>query len=207
MEKSDIAVVIQAGGRSSRMGQNKALMDIQGKSVIERTCDRIGNLGSHIFIVTDLPNLFTFLPGVQVIPDLYPGRGPLGGFVTVFDSVLFPFIIMCACDMPFANPDLFQLALNKLVDQQVDVVIPKMRGRLEPLHAVYRRETCINPARQRFASGAGKIIDWFSDVRVEILDDEIILKTDPDGYAFYNINTFDDFTAAQSIYLNHFLKD
>jgi molybdopterin-guanine dinucleotide biosynthesis protein A len=203
MDKNDIAVVIQAGGQSSRMGQNKALMDIHGKTVIERTVEQINTLGDQTFIVADDPGLYTFLPDATIIPDLYPGRGPLGGFVTAFESVKHPIIVMCACDMPFANPYLYQLELNLMLDHNADVILPRIMDRFEPLHAVYRRASCLNPAKHIFSLGGRKIIDWFPEVKVEILNERTVIQIDPKGYAFFNINTPDDYAAAQLIYLDN----
>jgi molybdopterin-guanine dinucleotide biosynthesis protein A len=207
MDKKEIAVVIQAGGRSSRMGQNKALMDIQGKTVIERTCERIGALGNQTYIISEDINLYAFVPQTRGIFDLFPGQGPLGGFITAFECVPYAYIVMCACDMPFASPELFQLELDFLADQQTDVVLAKIKNRFEPLHAVYRRESCLNPAKQIFNRGGRKIVDWFTEVKVRILDEGIISEIDPQGHAFFNINTPEDYASAQSIYLNHMQMD
>jgi len=197
MDKSDIAIVIQAGGQSSRMGQNKALLDLNGKTIIEHTLDQISALSDDHNIISDDPQLYSFLPNTRVITDLFPGRGPLGGLVTAFVSVTHPYLVMCACDMPFASQELFKLELEILVDEQLDVVLPQLHNRPEPLHAVYRRQACLQPAQNVFLQGGRKIIDWFPQVRVKILDDAMVGKIDPLGRAFFNINTPEDYAKAQ----------
>jgi len=206
MEKSEIAIVIQAGGRSSRMGQNKALMELSGKPVIERTLERIITLGSQAFVVTDDLQAYAFLANAKPILDMFPGRGPLGGIVTAFESVAAPYVLICACDMPFASPDLFQAELDFLAQEDHDVVIPQVNQRLEPLHAVYRRASCLPPARRILEQGRGKIIDWFPGVKVKILEESFIHRFDPSGQAFFNINTPEDYADAQSIYMEHARK-
>ena len=183
------------------MKQNKALLNLSGKTIIEATLDRVSVLSEVHFIVTNDPGLYSFIKHVCIIEDLFPGRGPLGGIVTAFKEIDFPFLVMCACDMPFASPELFQLEFETLISQNFDVVIPQYQGKLEPLHAVYRKQTCIEPAVSHFQQGGRKIIDWFSQVKVKVITEADFPGSGPHGDAFFNVNTPEDYAAAKKLFL------
>jgi molybdopterin-guanine dinucleotide biosynthesis protein A len=201
MNKKDTAIVIQAGGNSSRMKQNKALLDLFGKTIIERALERISSLGADHFIITDDINLYSFIKNVKIITDLVPGMGPLGGFVTALSRIDSPVLVMCACDMPFANLELFKFELDLLISQKYDVVIPQYQGRLEPLHAVYRKKTCLKPAEVYFQRGGRKIVEWFSQVNVKVICETEYPFSEPVEHAFFNVNTPEDYAAAQTFFL------
>jgi molybdenum cofactor guanylyltransferase len=199
MKNEKIAVVIQAGGRSTRMRQNKALLDLAGKTIIEHTLDRVSGLGKRAFVISDDSLSYGYLKDVEILRDMFPGHGPLGGMVTAFEKVPFPILVMCACDMPFASSELFQKEIELLVNSDLDVVIPEVDGRMEPLHAVYRRQSCLEPANEVFRQGGRKIIDWFSQVKVKVLGESDLSSLNINKQAFFNINTPEDYQNAKFI--------
>ena len=80
---------------------------------------------------------------IPIQPDLQPGHGALGGLYTALSAAKYPFVAAVACDMPFASRSLFEYELDFIIKTEADVVIPTTPEGLEPLHAVYRRETCL----------------------------------------------------------------
>ncbi|HJS18379.1 MAG TPA: molybdenum cofactor guanylyltransferase, partial [Anaerolineales bacterium] len=137
-----LTVCIQAGGHSSRMGEDKALKNFLGRPLIHRVVDRLSPIADELIVTTNRPEDYRFL-GLPLIADLKPGRGALGGLYTAVASAGHPLVAVVACDMPFASPALLEAAGRLLVEEEGDVVIAKSEEGYEPLHAVYRRATCL----------------------------------------------------------------
>ena len=137
-----LTICVQAGGESRRMGQDKARMPFLGRPLIQRVIDRLSPIADEVIVTTNTPDDYRFL-GLPLFPDLKPGRGALGGLYTALSSATGDTVAVVACDMPFASPKLIEAASRLLVEEAADVVIPDSGGGLEPMHAVYRRETCI----------------------------------------------------------------
>ena len=98
----NISVVIQAGGESRRMGQNKALLPFKGQLLIERVISRIKVISEEVLVTSNEPDLFDFL-GIPICSDLITGKGALGGLFTAFSIAHTPLVAVVACDMPFVE--------------------------------------------------------------------------------------------------------
>jgi molybdopterin-guanine dinucleotide biosynthesis protein A len=195
---NNVSLVIQAGGNSRRMGEDKALKLFLGRPLIQRAVERLGFIADEILVTTNHPSDYAFL-GLRLIPDLIPSRGGQGGLYTAMASASFPIVAVVACDMPFASAALLEVEARLLVEEDVDVAVPRSSGGLEPMHAVYRRATCLPVVRTAIDANQLKIIDWFSSVRVHVLSLDEVATADPSGLAFLNVNTPDDFTAAEKL--------
>ncbi len=191
-----LSVAIQAGGQSTRMGENKALKRFLGRPLIERIVERLRPIADELFITTNQPEELAFL-GVPLVGDLRPGRGALGGLYTAIASAHQPCVAVVACDMPFASASLLEAAIRILEREAADVVIAKTDEGYEPLHAVYRRATCLPAIESAMASDRWRVISWFPDVRVRTLSPEEIQRYDPNGLAFWNLNTPEEFSEAE----------
>ncbi len=192
----DFTVVIQAGGQSSRMGQDKALMPFLGRPLIARQVERLRGLDAALLVVTNRPAEYAFL-GLPLAADRVQGLGPLGGLVTAFEAASTPVVAVVACDMPFLNPALLLAQRALLEREQVDVVIPRSPEGLEPLHAVYRREVCLPAVRQALAEGKRRMIAWLEAVRVREMNAEEIAAADPTLRSFVNVNSPAEFRQAE----------
>jgi len=193
-----LTLVIQAGGESRRMGQDKALMPFQGRSLIERVLGRLAPLADEVLVTTNRPDFYRFL-GLPLVPDLKPGRGALGGLYTAVASAKHPLVAVVACDMPFASSDLLAYQRDLLEAEAADVVIPPSEEGYgyEPLHAVYRRDTCQPAIEAAIAADEWKLIAWFPQVKVRILTPEELNRYDPSALAFWNLNTPEEFAQAE----------
>jgi molybdopterin-guanine dinucleotide biosynthesis protein A len=189
-------VSIQAGGQSSRMGEDKALKTFLGRPLIQRVVDRLKPIADEVMVTTNHPEAYTFL-NLRLVSDLKPGRGALGGLYTALASASQPVVGVVACDMPFASPSLIEAAHRILVEEEADVVIAKSDEGYEPLHAVYRRETCIPAIEAALEADQWKVTAWFSKVKVRILTPDEIKRYDPSGLAFWNLNTPEEFAEAE----------
>jgi len=191
-------VCIQAGGQSSRMGEDKALKSFLGRPLIQRVVDRLAPVADELIVTTNRPEDYAFL-NARLIPDLKPGRGALGGLCTAIASASQPLVAVVACDMPFASAPLLEAASRLMVEEAADVVIPKSEHGYEPLHAVYRRATCLPAIDAAIDADQWKVIAWFPQVKVRTLTPEEIRQVDPAGLAFWNVNTPEEFAEGERI--------
>jgi molybdopterin-guanine dinucleotide biosynthesis protein A len=193
-----LTVCIQAGGQSSRMGEDKALKTFLGRPLIQRVIDRLSPIADELIVTTNQPDQYTFLDR-PLFSDLKPGRGALGGLYTAIASASQPLVAVVACDMPFASPSLIEAATKLMLEEQVDVVIAKSEEGYEPLHALYRRETCLPAIEAAIDADQWKVIAWFPQVKVRVLTPEEVKRYDPSGLAFWNVNTPEEFAKAERL--------
>ena len=193
-----LTVCIQAGGASSRMGEDKALKPFLGRPLIQRVIERLSPIADEIIVTTNRPGDYQFL-GLRLCPDLKPGRGALGGLYTAIASASQPLVAVVACDMPFASPTFLEAASRLLVQEEVDVVIAKTDEGYEPIHAVYRRATCLPAIEAAIGADQWKVIAWFPQVKVRVLTADEVKQFDPQGLAFWNVNTPDEFIQAEQL--------
>jgi molybdopterin-guanine dinucleotide biosynthesis protein A len=188
--------VIQAGGKSTRMGgEPKALLELGGRRIIERVLDAIAPVVDDVLVVTNTPTLYAFL-GVPMVADVYPDHGSLGGIFSGLSAATGDAAFTVACDMPFLHPDVARLVVERA--GQADVVIPRVGEQLETLHALYAK-ACLPAIEARLKAGRLKIVGFFDDVRVlEVAEAEIARHRAPD-VVFMNVNTPDELARARAL--------
>jgi molybdopterin-guanine dinucleotide biosynthesis protein A len=193
---AELSIVIQAGGQSSRMGQDKALMLFLGRPLIVRLVERLSKIADEVIITTNHPDDYAFL-NLPLFSDLLPGAGALGGLLTALSAAAHPLVGVIACDMPFVQPALLQAQRKLLVDEQVDVVVPRTAESLEPLHAIYRRASCLPAVKSALEAGERRMISWFPQVKVRVMPPEEIALIDPQFRSFINVNSPEEFRSAE----------
>ncbi len=194
-----LSLVIQAGGRSSRMGQDKALMPFLGTPLIERVLTRLESLADEIIITTNRPEGYRYL-GIRLVPDVIPERGALGGLLTALTAARHALVAVVACDLPFANPAILAAARDRLLaDPSLDAVLPRTEHGLEPLYAVYRRETCLPLVQAAIEADQWRAIAWHPQANIATLEGEALQALDPRGLAFRNVNTPEEFRQAEAL--------
>jgi molybdopterin-guanine dinucleotide biosynthesis protein A len=214
-----LTVCIQAGGQSSRMGEDKALKTFLGRPLIQRVIERLAPIADEVIVTTNNPENYSFLntstrpighsvQRLRLISDLKPGRGALGGLYTAIASASHPFVAVVACDMPFASATFLEAATRLMVQEEADVVIAREAPQAdqggksegyEPLHAVYRRATCLPAIEHAIDADQWKVIAWFPEVKVRVLTTDEIKQYDPTGLAFWNVNTPEEFAKAEEL--------
>jgi molybdopterin-guanine dinucleotide biosynthesis protein A len=193
-----LTVCIQAGGASSRMGQDKALKPFLGRLLIQRVIDRLKPVADELIVTTNRPEDYEFL-NLRLVSDIKPDRGALGGLYTEIASAAHSSVAVVACDMPFASSTLIDAMNSLMVQNEADVVIAKTENGYEPLHAVYRRETCLPAIESAIQSDLWKVVAWFPKVKVHELTEDDVKLYDPRGLAFWNVNTPEEFAKAEEI--------
>jgi len=180
------------------MGEDKALKIFLGRPLIQRVVDRLAPISDELIVTTNRPEVYTFL-NLRLFSDIKPDRGALGGLYTAIASATHPIVAVVACDMPFASSRLIEAMSRLLVKEEADVVIAKSEEGYEPLHAVYSRDTCLSAIESAIETDQWKVIAWLPQVKVHVLTSEEIKSNDPDGLAFWNLNTPEEFAKAEQI--------
>jgi len=187
--------IILAGGRSLRLGRSKALEVINGKALIERVIERLRPVTERVLIVTSQEQADLLgIPGAEVLTDVYPGKGPLGGIYTGLLASESSHSIAVACDMPFLNTGLLRHMVE--LSRGFDVVVPRRENKvIEPLHAVYSR-SCLEIMKMRLENNQLSIIPFLSEVRVRYVEEAECRRFDPELLSFFNINQQSDLEKA-----------
>jgi len=183
-----VTAIILAGGKNLRLGRNKALETIDGKSLIERVVESLEPLANRILIVTsrEQPDLSVIKQSARLVVDFYPDRGPLGGIYTGLSTSQSSHSIVVACDMPFLNAKLLQYMVELCGD--FDAVVPRLGERMvEPLHAVYSK-SCLDNMKAQLERNQLSINYFLNTVCVRYVERAECQRFDPQLLSFFNIN-------------------
>lgn len=193
-----LSLVIQAGGESQRMGQDKGLVLFRGQPLVQRIAQRLAAVAAEVLVTTNRPEAYRFL-GLPLIEDLLPGTGALGGLYTALTAAHYGAVAVVACDMPFANAQLLAYQHSLLISSGADLVIPRWTDKLEPFHTVYQRAACLPHILAALQAGKRRVDAWFEQVNLRYLEPVESRPFDPRGLAFWNVNTLEELAAAEEI--------
>ncbi len=195
----DISCVVLAGGKSSRLGKHKALVEINGETLLQRVVSSLSFLDSNIIIVIARGQPLPKIAGhskLKIVTDAYAGKGPLVGIYSglLASDSFYNFVV--ACDMPLLNPDLLLYMLQ--VSTGFDLVIPRVNSMVEPLHAVYSRN-CLRLIESLLEQGSLKIDRLLGLIKVRYVEAGEIDRFDQQHLSFFNINTEADLAKAREL--------
>ncbi len=185
--------VVLAGGQSRRMGRNKALMVLEGQPLVARVLARLSPLCDELIISANDPAPYADLPA-RVVPDVIKGRGALSGIHASLAAMRHRWAVVVACDMPFVNQAL--LGHMATLTAGCDVVVPRVKGEYEPLHALYST-ACVAPIADLIAERPQRLVALYHHVRVRVVPEETVRSFDPELRSFVNVNTPQEWTALQ----------
>lgn len=189
----EVSGIVLAGGKSSRMGTNKALLPVGRETLIGTVVKILKSLFPEIIVVTNEPELYQDL-GVKLVKDLIPGSGPLGGIHAGLVASPYWYNFVVACDMPFLEPRLITFMVEQAPGY--DGVVPLLGERFEPLHAIYSKG-CLSPIKDCLKKSITKIIAFYPAVRLRYLEAEVLTRYGDPGKIFFNINTPNDLAWAR----------
>lgn len=185
---TSVTGVVLAGGKSSRMGRNKALLPFENGTLLGKVIERMQSVFSRVILSVHQAEAHPDMALPQV-PDHYAETGPMGAIASLLESGEHR-IFCVACDMPFLNPALIEF-LCEFSD--CDAVLPVWHGRIESLHALY--SDALLPEFQRLlAEGRFKVADALLQAHVRYVNESEIKPIDPKGESFRNVNTPDDYS-------------
>jgi molybdenum cofactor guanylyltransferase len=185
--------VILAGGKSRRMGRDKAFLPFGTGMLIERVIEVLRQVTEDVILITNTPELYQRF-GLPMFSDVIPDAGSLGGIYTGLTSAKASYSLCLACDMPFVKSEFLRFLCDTAAE--ADVVIPRNAEDFQPLCAVYS-EVCREPIRQKIDAGRLKITGFFDQVRVRVVEGEPLSRYDPHDVMFFNANTPEEYEQAR----------
>ena len=191
-----ITGVIQAGGKSTRMGgEPKALIELGGRRIVERVVAAIAPVVDDVLVVTNTPERYAFL-GLPMVGDVFPDHGSLGGIYSGLKAANGDVAFTVACDMPFLRTDVARLVVERAGEG--DVVIPRVGDQLETLHASYAKR-CLPHMEERLRAGRLRIVGFFEAVRVVEIPEATVQRLADPAVVFMNVNTPDELARARAL--------
>lgn len=181
--------ILLAGGRSRRMGQDKALLTVEGETLLERNLALLRRLTPNVIVVTDRPDRYALPPEIVRV-DAFPDTGPLGGLITGLHALGEGAHLVVACDMPFLNENVLRLFLERSTPDE-DAVIPVCADQTEPLCGVYRYSAAAKLQRA-LEAGQYSVLQALNALNLYFVMEEEWLPLDPERACFVNLNTLED---------------
>lgn len=194
--------IVLAGGRSSRMGHDKARLLLDGEPLVRRLARILTSVMREV-VVSGPEDLTAFAPGVRIIPDSEPGLGPLGGLASALAHSSYDLTFVVACDMPFVVPDLVAEMLRRLAERpDVDaVLLPAYLGR-EHLHVALRRSAVLPLIHEQIQTGHRAVYTLLARAHTLELPPDDVARYDPAGLSAFNVNTPEDWSRATALARN-----
>lgn len=187
----EITGIILAGGKSKRMGADKAFLKIGDKTLFELVMDKMLGLFNEVIAVVAQPSLYEkYSQKILIKKDVIAERGPLGGLYTGLLSSNNGYNFVTACDMPFLNEQLLLEMIKSIADS--DAMIPEFNGRLHPLFGLYTK-SCASVAQNQISKDNLKMRDFLGKVKTRIIKEPDIKEFDSRGLSFININTYEEY--------------
>ena len=187
------AAFILAGGKSSRMGADKAFVVLHGRTLLEHALNLARTLTPDVTIVGAAPKFQRFGP---VVEDVFPGCGPLGGIHAALRSSRADLNLMLAVDVPFLPVELLgRLVARAESNPEMMAIVPRTGQGWQPLCAVYRRAFA-DAAEAAIRAGNYKIDALFTSVRVKAVEEAELAEWGVSPQVFCNVNTQQELAAA-----------
>jgi molybdenum cofactor guanylyltransferase len=187
-----LSAAILAGGQSRRMGRDKARLELGGQTLIERVLAAVAPLNCPAFLVARQADDYARF-GLPVVPDLFPGAGPLGGLGTALRHASAPALLLLACDLPFLTPAFLRFLAAQLGTHQA--AVPRSPEGLQPLCAAYAR-SCLPAVEAALARGERRMHAFCQTLDLRALEPEEWQPFDPRGLLFANLNTPEEYRRA-----------
>ncbi len=195
MEFPDVSAFILAGGKSTRMGTDKAFVPLDGRTLLARALDLARQITSHVYIVGEGKKFAPFAP---VIEDIYPGCGPLGGIHAALRSSQSELNVILAVDTPFVSLALLQHLITRARNNPGAVVtVPRANRGYEPLCAIYRRDFA-RTAELALQQRRYKIDALFDDKAAQVIGEQELQTAGFSPRIFENVNTPEELAIASA---------
>ena len=187
----DVTAFVLAGGKSTRMGTDKALLMFEGRTLLDRALDTARKVTPAVFIAGEPEKYGAF---AICIPDVYPQCGPLSGINAALRSTNTTLNVMLAVDLPFVTGELLQFLLDRaMVAATAVVTIPRAGHGLQPLCAVYRRDFVLK-SEEALRAKRYKIDALFDWTATRVITEDALRAAGFSPHMFRNLNTPEDLT-------------
>ena len=195
MPFEQIGGFILAGGESSRMGRDKALLELNGEPMIVRAARLVESVAG-ITVIVGAPERFSSL-GLHVIADDWPAAGPLGAIATALRASSAPWNLIVACDLPYLTKAWLDFIVARGLSSPADAILPMNERGAEPLCAMYRK-SCEPAIRAALGRGTRKVTDGLAALRTENIEPAEWKAFDSEGLLFKNMNSPADYEEAKA---------
>jgi molybdenum cofactor guanylyltransferase len=185
-----MGAIVLAGGRSRRMGRDKALLPWGETTLVEHIARTVRQVSTPVIVVAAETGQYVVPSAECVVGDRYPDTGPLGGLLTGLDHLEPGYHLLVGCDMPLLKPDLIRLLFSHAGGHSA--AVPVVRGHLEPLCAVYSH-SCQPALLSRLRSGDLSLQRAVEALGLQQVPEIILREADPDLISFTNLNTEEDY--------------
>jgi molybdopterin-guanine dinucleotide biosynthesis protein A len=191
--KEDVTAFVLAGGKSARMGQEKAMLELDGRTLLEHALSLAGTVASETIIVGSRGEFERY---GRMVEDVYPEQGPLAGIHAALWASPTDLNLILAVDTPFLEPRFLEYLLEQARQSGAVVTVPRIAGGFHPLAAVYRRDFR-HTAEQALQEGRNKIDELFAGVETRIIEAAELGKFAFAAAIFENLNTPEDLERAR----------
>jgi len=192
--ESGVTAFVLAGGKSSRMGRDKAFLELGADTLLAKGLKLAGAVSPDVRIVGDLKKFGSF---GQVIEDVYRDCGPLGGIHAALSTSTTDLNLMLAVDLPFVSSELLEYLVLRARESGATVTVPRAGKRLQPLCALYRR-LFANVAEQSLRAGKYKIDALFAKVETRVIEEDELTQAGFSVAMFRNLNTPEEVERAKN---------
>jgi molybdenum cofactor guanylyltransferase len=189
-----VSAFVLAGGRSSRMGMDKAFVEFQGQTLLNRALSVVTVITPNVYI---LGSRAKFGALGKAVEDEFPNHGPLGGIHAALRASASELNLMLAVDMPFVQQSFLHYLVNEAGEHGAMVTVPRAAGNWQPLCAVYRQEFA-DLAESALRSGRNKIDALFREVPVRVLAEHELERAGFSAEMFRNLNSPEELRAAEN---------
>lgn len=188
-----LTAFVLAGGKSTRMGEDKAFLQLKGRTLLDRALDTVRALTPEIIIVGERSKFSRF---GTVVEDVFRDRGPLGGIHAALTASATDLNLILALDMPFVERSFLKYLAREASATDALVTVPRTESGWQPLCAVYRKAFG-HLAENSLIQGRNKIDALFSDLKVFVIDDKNLERRGFSEAMFRNLNTRREFEQAR----------
>ena len=189
----DVTAFILAGGKSTRMGSDKAFLELKGRTLLARSLETVRGLTPETIIVGERSK---FAPFGFVVEDVFRDRGPLGGIHAALAATATDLNLILAVDLPFVDAALLKYILKQAAGNAAVITVPRTGDGWQPLCAVYRRE--FGPIAERaLLQGRNKIDPLFAEVTAAAIEEADLVRRGFSANMFRNLNTPEEWEQAK----------
>jgi molybdopterin-guanine dinucleotide biosynthesis protein A len=198
MKIDNATALVLAGGRSVRMGEDKRFIQVGRHTLFDRVLDSLEPLFEEVMISVAVESDRLPARGHRVVPDAMPNCATLGGVYSGLSASVRDWVFAVACDMPFVNSSVIRTLADARND--VDFVIARLKSRLQPMHAFYRK-TCLPVLAKMAQNGDFRLQGLVSDPALHglVLTDLEVIHSAEEELSFLNVNTPEDLALARRL--------
>ncbi|RUM47803.1 MAG: molybdenum cofactor guanylyltransferase [Hydrogenothermus sp.] len=190
-----LSCIVLAGGKSKRMGKDKAFLDFKGKPFLRHILEKLSEISDNIVVIVnkDFSNysgIIEGFPQVSLVKDLFPYEGPLNGVISAKNYVKHEKVLISTCDIPVISTELIKYLAGKI--EGYDMVLPIVNEKRQPFNTVYKKNS-LEIAENIFKNGNRSLMKWIDNLKKVVINENEIKNFKNAIYMYQSINTPEDY--------------